>query len=144
MKYIPLSQVTGTGDKLFHSVVVVQTPEGNKNSAIYIDDLQTSVVTSVEEIPQSGIMPDEYALSQNYPNPFNPTTNIRFSLPSNGHTSLKVYDMLGREVRTLISEEMPAGYYEINFDAHNLSSGVYFYTLTSGNFTSSNKMILLK
>lgn len=144
MKYVPLSQVTGTGDKLFHSVVVVQTANGSTSSAIYIDDLQTDVVTSAEDIPMHGIMPEEYSLSQNYPNPFNPATNIKFSLPVSGQASLKVYDMLGREVKTLINEDMPAGYYDVNFDASGLSSGVYFYTLTSGNFTSSNKMILLK
>jgi len=88
--------------------------------------------------------PGLFSLSQNYPNPFNPVTNIKFSLPVSGQTSLKVYDMLGREVKTLINKDMPAGNYEVYFDASGLPSGIYFYTLTNGNFTSSNKMTLLK
>lgn len=88
--------------------------------------------------------PGQFSLSQNYPNPFNPVTNIKFSLPVSGQTSLKVYDMLGREVKTLINKDMPAGNYEVYFNASGLPSGIYFYTLTNGNFTSSNKMTLLK
>lgn len=88
--------------------------------------------------------PGLFSLSQNYPNPFNPVTNIKFSLPVSGQTSLKVYDMLGREVKTLINKDMPAGNYEVYFNASGLPSGIYFYTLTNGNFTSSNKMTLLK
>ena len=89
-------------------------------------------------------LPTSFMLSQNYPNPFNPTTTISFSIPSSAFTSLKVYDVLGNEVETLVNEEKPAGTYEVQFDASNLSSGVYFYTLKTGNFTSSRKMILTK
>ncbi len=89
-------------------------------------------------------IPDKYSLSQNYPNPFNPTTNIEFRIADFGFVSLKVYDILGREVATLVNEEKPAGSYNVSFDASSLSSGVYFYRLNSGSFISTKKMILLK
>ncbi len=85
-----------------------------------------------------------FELSQNYPNPFNPTTLIRFSIPEAGNVSLKIYNVLGQEVMSLINEEMAAGSYEADFNAANFSSGVYFYTLQAGDFTSTKKMMLLK
>jgi hypothetical protein len=85
-----------------------------------------------------------FALYQNYPNPFNPTTTISFSIPSPAFISLKVYDILGNEVATLVNQERPAGEYEINLDASNLTSGVYFYRLNAGRFTEMKKMILMK
>ncbi|AFH50501.1 Peptidase S8/S53 subtilisin kexin sedolisin [Ignavibacterium album JCM 16511] len=92
--------------------------------------------------------PTEYKLEQNYPNPFNPTTKIRYSIPNVGTglalSTLKVYDILGNEVVTLVNEEKPAGYYEIEFNATELSSGVYFYRLQSGNFTQTKKMVLMR
>jgi hypothetical protein len=83
-------------------------------------------------------------LNQNYPNPFNPTTTISFSIPSSTFTSLKVYDILGNEVATLVNEEKPAGEHKITFDASKLTSGVYLFRLNSGNFTEIKKMILLR
>jgi hypothetical protein len=91
-----------------------------------------------------GSMPTSYALEQNYPNPFNPTTAIRFAIPQNEHVTLKVYDLLGREVATLVNEARTAGSYEAFFDASNLSSGVYIYRITAGNFTASKKFTLIK
>jgi Predicted extracellular nuclease len=85
-----------------------------------------------------------YSLLQNYPNPFNPSTTIRFSVPNSGVVSLKVYDVLGREVRTLLNEEKHAGSYSVSFDLRNLSSGIYFYRLQSGSFVDTKKMILMK
>jgi hypothetical protein len=85
-----------------------------------------------------------YALYQNYPNPFNPSTRISFSIPSAGFTSLKVYDILGKEAATLVNEEKPAGEYIITFDASAFTSGIYFYLLNSGNFSEAKKMILLR
>jgi len=95
---------------------------------------------------------DKFELMQNYPNPFNPSTKIKYSVPSvianevkqSQIVSLKVYDVLGNEITTLVNEEKPAGSYEVNFSAENLSSGIYFYKLQSGNFSKTNKMILLK
>ena len=89
-------------------------------------------------------IPAVYSISQNYPNPFNPTTKIKFGLPKAGLTKLIIYDLLGREVLTLINKELETGYHEINFDAGNFTSGVYFYRIQSGDFIQTKKMILMK
>ncbi|HEX9829837.1 MAG TPA: T9SS type A sorting domain-containing protein [Bacteroidota bacterium] len=99
-------------------------------------------VTSVEDI--GGAIPQNFTLDQNYPNPFNPSTKIRFSLPNSGNVVLKVFNMLGQEVVTLMNEKREAGNHEFTFDASRLSSGVYVYRLTSGNFVASRKMVLIK
>jgi hypothetical protein len=83
-------------------------------------------------------------LEQNFPNPFNPTTTIRFAIPQNEHVTLKVYDLLGREVATLVNEARSAGNHEAFFDASNLASGVYIYRLTAGNFIATKKFTLIK
>lgn len=101
------------------------------------------IITSADDETQGGI-PDEFKLYQNYPNPFNPITNISFSIPSAAFITLKVYDILGDEVVTLINSERPAGEYRITFDASTLTSGVYLYRLSAGNLTEMKKMILLK
>jgi Secretion system C-terminal sorting domain len=88
--------------------------------------------------------PSKYSLSQNYPNPFNPTTNIKFSIVNSGDVKLVVYDIQGREVRTLVNESLKPGTYEAAFDASVLNSGVYFYKLVTGNFTETKKMLLIK
>jgi photosystem II stability/assembly factor-like uncharacterized protein len=92
----------------------------------------------------SSVIPKEYKLYNNYPNPFNPTTKIKFDILKNGLTKITVYDMLGREIKTLINENLTAGSYEVEWNATNFSSGIYFYKMTSGNFTSIKKMVLLK
>ena len=89
-------------------------------------------------------IPEKYTLEQNYPNPFNPSTKIKFSIPKEGFVTLKVYNMIGQEVATLVNENLKAGSYESTFDAKNLSSGVYFYTLKANNFSSTAKMVLMK
>ena len=89
-------------------------------------------------------LPTKYALDQNYPNPFNPNTKISFSIPVEGFVALDVYNSIGQKVATLVNENKTAGNYEVNFNAANLSSGVYFYKLTSGNFVNVKKMILMK
>ncbi len=99
-------------------------------------------VLGIKEI--SSNVPDNYSLSQNYPNPFNPTTMIRFSLKEQTNVSLKVYNVIGQLVTTLVNEQKPAGTFEYNFDASNLSSGIYFYTIKAGDFTATRKMILMK
>jgi len=93
--------------------------------------------------------PEDFVLYQNYPNPFNPTTNIRFRITEGGFVSLKVYNVLGNEVATLVDAQKSAGEYNVEFDSHsgvgrNLTSGVYFYTLSTNNFFSTKKMILLR
>jgi photosystem II stability/assembly factor-like uncharacterized protein len=89
-------------------------------------------------------VPSEYKLGQNYPNPFNPSSKIRFSLPKADFVSLTVFDLLGREVTSLIKEELKPGTYEVEWDASNYPSGVYFYKLTSGDYTETKKMMLVK
>jgi hypothetical protein len=105
---------------------------------IYSNDL----ATSVEELDLG--IPREFSLDQNFPNPFNPSTQIRFSVPSKGMVTLKVFDMLGRQVAVVVNQVMEAGVYTAKFDAKNLASGTYVYTLTAGTTQLSNKMIVLK
>ena len=109
-------------------------------------------VVSVEDKKQT-ILPQNFLLSQNYPNPFNPTTSIEYSIPNvetlratsqMQNVSLKVFDILGREVAELVNEQKSAGRYKVNFNACNLSSGIYLYQLKSGNHVSSMKMLLIK
>ncbi len=101
-------------------------------------------ILSPTGVKSKGSIPTEYKLNQNYPNPFNPSTKITYSLPYSGFTTLTIYNSIGVEIETLVAEEKAAGNYEIIFDASKLSSGIYFYDLTSGNFKSTRKMILLK
>ena len=96
------------------------------------------------EIAVEVSQPADYFLSQNYPNPFNPSTTISYALAEDIDVSLKVFDILGNEVATLINENQPAGAYDVSFDAGNLSSGVYYYTLQAGEFTSTKKLMLMK
>ncbi len=89
-------------------------------------------------------VPSNFSLSQNYPNPFNPTTNIKFAVSKAGFVSLKIYDISGREVSSLVNENLTVGSYSYTFDASKLSSGIYFYTMRSNNFTDTKKMMLIK
>lgn len=103
--------------------------------------LNLTGITSVDDIKA---LPTEFVLEQNYPNPFNPSTTIRFSLPEDNFVALKVYNLLGQEVATLVNENKIAGNYNINFNASNLSSGVYLYKLDAGKFSAVKKITLLK
>ncbi len=94
--------------------------------------------------PVNTNVPDKFALEQNYPNPFNPVTKIDFSVPADEFVTLKIYDLLGREISVLISENVKAGNYSISYNASGLTSGVYFYKVTAGNYTGVKKMILSK
>ena len=89
-------------------------------------------------------LPDRYSLAQNYPNPFNPSTTISFSLPTKEFVTLKIYDVLGKEIATLVNEELPGGKYSKHWNAEGLSSGIYFYNLTAGNNSNVKKMLLIK
>ncbi len=88
--------------------------------------------------------PSVFSLKQNFPNPFNPSTKINFSVPQTSHVILKVYDAMGSEVTTLLNQNKSAGNYTLNFDASELASGIYYYTINAGSFTSTKKMILMK
>jgi hypothetical protein len=100
-------------------------------------------VSFIEE-EQIGELPKEFSLSQNYPNPFNPSTSIQYEICSRQFVSLKVYDILGNEMGTLVNEEKPAGIYKITWYGENLPSGVYFYKLKAGEYIISKKMVLIK
>jgi plastocyanin len=113
----------GPGGQGMSGVIIVENPVG---------------------VPVDELIADKFELQQNYPNPFNPTTSISFSIPSSAFTSLKVYDIIGNEVATLVNEEKTAGNYEVRFNASSLTSGTYFYKLSAGSFTEVKKMILLK
>jgi len=119
------------------------------NNGTAVGDLGTILRTTnggatfVEE-EVSNEIPMEFLLSQNYPNPFNPSTTIRYSVPQNTNVMIKVFDVLGNEVATLVNEEKATGSYEANFNAKGLSSGIYFYKLQAGSFIETKKMILLK
>jgi hypothetical protein len=92
----------------------------------------------------SNSTPQNYELKQNYPNPFNPVTVIKYLLPSESKVSLKIYDMLGKEVITLVNAIQTPGEHIVNFNASNLTSGIYLYKITAGNFTQTKKLVLLK
>ena len=109
------------------------------NAGMFLAKL--SSITGVEE---NNIIPNEFYLSQNYPNPFNPTTKINFSVPKSGFVTIKVFDVLGREVATLVNENKPVGNYSIHFNANKLTSGIYFYGMESGSFLQTKKLVLMK
>jgi hypothetical protein len=127
----------------------VFTDQGNMQApnSILFRPVQT---TNVEN--ETGSLPDKIELYQNYPNPFNPTTEIKFSLPSviasetkqSQLVALTVYNLLGKEIATLLDEELTAGEHEVKFDATELPSGIYFYQLKAGDYIETKKMICLK
>jgi hypothetical protein len=101
-----------------------------------------SLITDVKD--KTNLLPAQFSLSQNYPDPFNPSTTISFTIPSRSSVSLKIFDLLGREVATIVSEELPAGTYARQWYAGKMSSGVYFYRLQAGSFTQTKRLVLLK
>ncbi len=107
-----------------------------------IDFDGTSEYSNIIEIIYGTVA--DYSLEQNYPNPFNPTTKINYSIKEKGNVELRIFDLLGSEIATLVSEEKEPGNYEVYFDASNLSSGVYLYTLKAGSFVQTRKMLLMK
>lgn len=112
----------------------------------YPDSIEVDFPTTIN----TEIFPSEFELLQNYPNPFNPSTKIKFSIPAgsvysqNTKVSLRVFDLLGSEVAVLLNKQIPPGSYEVEFNAENLSSGIYFYKLDLNNFSQAKKMILLR
>ncbi len=111
---------------------------GNKQSIWKTESGTTDIKTERYETPK------DYSLLQNYPNPFNPSTIIEFSLPGNSIVTLKIYNSLGEEVAELVNGELQAGYHSVNFNASNISSGIYFYRISAGSFVQTKKMILIK
>ncbi len=120
-----------------HTAYVLKTTGRYETDTNYIFNKTTG-------INEETLIPTENKLYDNYPNPFNPTTHIKFSIKENGFVTLKVYDVLGREVAALMNEEKDAGIYTISFDGNSLSSGIYFYTITANDFKQTRKMLLVK
>jgi hypothetical protein len=121
------------------------TQEGivnNKDDVVEAAIEWINISTSVDENNNEMIL--DYHLENNYPNPFNPTTKIKYQIPKVSFVTLKIYDVLGNEVITLVETEKSAGEYEVVFNAQNLPSGIYFYSLIVGNFTKTRNMIFLK
>jgi len=113
---------------------------GTNNAGVYRRPLGELVGIQ----PISNEIPNQFSLSQNYPNPFNPNTIIRFKIKDSRLTTLKVFDVLGREVETLVNEQLKPGTYEVDFDGSKFSSGVYFYKFVAGEFVETKKMMLVK
>jgi hypothetical protein len=103
-----------------------------------------TLLKTITDIVQEEHQLQKFSLNQNYPNPFNPGTIIKYEIPERSLVTIKVFDVLGNEVATLVNEEKAIGNYEVEFDATNLPSGIYFYQLKTNNFTQTKKMILLK
>ncbi len=116
----------------------------NSNPGFGFDWIPINPITSVDEDFSSTQIPETFQLYQNFPNPFNPTTKIRFELPQQSDVKLKVFDILGREVATLLNGKKAAGRYDVDFNASNFATGVYIYQLVAGDFITTKKMILLK
>jgi hypothetical protein len=131
--------------KISHSNLIwndsIYMYNNSKNISRLIITAFAEIITDVNN--ERGI-PVGYSLSQNFPNPFNPTTAISYQLPAYSHVMIKVYDLLGREVSTLVNENKPAGNYSVQFNAGKLTSGVYFYRMESGSFSQTKKLLLLK
>jgi hypothetical protein len=132
--------IIGRGTDQFNSITVTQAAYDTILNRVQLGT--TDVPLGIEEF--TGSVPSHFSLSQNYPNPFNPETVIRFTLPVAGYTKGVVYDVLGKEVTTLLNGDMSAGNHEIKFNANDLSSGVYFFRLESGNYSSAIKMVVGK
>ena len=129
---------------VYSSIGLEQMPSDVRDTvtARSIRWLTENIVVGTKD--NEAIQPMTYSLQQNYPNPFNPTTKIKYSIPEASQVSLKVYDILGNEVASLVNQEKQAGTYEVQFNASSLSSGVYFYKIKSGSFIQTRKMIVLK
>jgi hypothetical protein len=131
---------------IFQKVVLIfdlgTVGDGSANFTFYVDDITNAGTVGVDRVSEE--IPGGITLSQNYPNPFNPSTVIGYQLSEGGDVSLKVYDLLGREVAVLVNQNQSAGSYNVTFDATNLTSGVYMYRLQSGSKTLTGKMLLVK
>jgi len=143
----------GDAQEMVQAIIggITPVPGGNNRTAVAQLKLNADFIRSVWDDISTGIaqldnpvIPDRLELEQNYPNPFNPATTIRYHLPVSEFVTLKVYDILGRELATLVNERQTAGVYRVSFIAGDLASGVYFYRITASGFSQSRKMVLLR
>ncbi|HEX2786369.1 MAG TPA: T9SS type A sorting domain-containing protein [Ignavibacteria bacterium] len=146
-----ISQNDGVNWSNYGAFTISTTPLAAKNNRIFAGTSGSAnggvwwahiPLVNIEQISNS--IPDKFLLKQNYPNPFNPSTSIEFKIAKSSFTSLKVYDVNGKEVSELINQNLSAGTYKIDFNAGNFSSGIYFYTLKTNNFQETKRMVLIK
>ncbi len=130
-----------SGNRRVHSLGGCPFTLGGTSTYVHNIGIDVTGPTSVIGNP---VIPEKYSLEQNYPNPFNPVTNIKYNIPKSTFITLKVFDMMGKEVQTLINEYKNAGSYDIRFDGSNLSSGIYYYRFLAGDYTESRSMVLIK
>jgi len=127
----------------------VRSNDGAGNTSYYSGTGKFKIINATTGVQNNGTIPTQFNLEQNYPNPFNPTTIINYSLPNNSFVVLKIYDMLGREIKTLVSNEKSAGNYSITWkgqdnNGNKVTSGIYIYRISAGNYSSARKMVVLK
>ncbi|MCB0729365.1 MAG: T9SS type A sorting domain-containing protein, partial [Ignavibacteriae bacterium] len=161
--YLPNSYTTFGNDGNHFNGALIELP-----NATVSNDIATALYYASDHLPvyadfviqpltsvknnESELIKNDFELFQNYPNPFNPTTIIKYSIPNTvsnnistaSNVKLKVFDVLGREIKTIVNQSQKPGTYEVQFDASELSSGIYFYTLKTGSFYSTKKMLLIK
>ncbi|GJQ62945.1 MAG: hypothetical protein SCALA702_19980 [Melioribacteraceae bacterium] len=149
--YLNSSPKVTTAQYQYRSSSLAPTPRTDTVSVIVsngFSDKELSWLVHVDDLTgidvEEGDIPEDYQLSQNYPNPFNPSTRIKFSLPETTDVSLKVYDVLGKQIANLLSGELNAGNYSVAFNASGLSGGIYFYSLITNSFRSTKKLVVLK
>jgi hypothetical protein len=149
---ISFSVLGNGGEKQANSSYVIVGTLGQSstgNGANTVNQVQSgfwsiyyqNVISKVED---DNVLPNEYKLEQNYPNPFNPSTVIKFGIPERANVVIKIYDVLGSEVITLLNQEMDLGWYELQFDAAGYSTGIYICRMQAGNYISTKKMLMIK
>jgi hypothetical protein len=138
-QYIVFAQIIAQGSNNINSVQVLKQYSDEIRN--YYNDCFTAVTLGISTI---STIVSEYSLKQNYPNPFNPVTKIEFSFPKSGNVEVKIYDALGKEISTLVTEKLSPGVYSVNWDGTDYPSGVYFYKLITGDYAETRKMVLIK
>lgn len=143
---ISLNNFIGAGNSDVKIRLRFKSDAAGQKDGIYFDNIEILtndlIINAVAE--NNSVIPEAYSLQQNYPNPFNPSTTIAYVLPSEGHVLLTVYDLLGRKIMDVVNEVQQAGVHKVQFDAAKLSTGIYFYKISAGNFSAMKKMLLLK
>lgn len=128
----------------FDSFQLTYSPGNASTGAVYFDDIRIATFDPVSVETEDDIIPTSFKLEQNYPNPFNPSTTIRFSIPEASFVKIYISDLLGREIESIVNDELSAGNYKVDFNASELASGIYLYTIKAGNHIQTRKMMLLK
>jgi hypothetical protein len=149
---IPFASINSGGDNQFNSSYSVtgnagQTVFSSAANSIYRMQhgfWQLYYQNVVQNVKEDNLSPTVFELEQNYPNPFNPSTIIKFATPERANVIIKIYDILGGEITTLINQEMDIGWYEIKFNADNYSSGIFIYRMHAGKYVSTKKMLMVK